>query len=75
MHSPPVQPISSSRSPTGSVIAMWLEVTVSRRRIPGREPSAEPVAITAARALTRPVPASATTSLPCLATEPTGVRS
>ena len=33
MHSPPVQPISSSRSGTGSVITMWLEVSVSRRRM------------------------------------------
>ena len=32
MHSPPVQPIASSTSGTGSVITMWLEVTVRRRR-------------------------------------------
>ena len=32
MHSPPVQPISSSRSGTGSVSTMWLEVTVRRPR-------------------------------------------
>ena len=39
MHSPPVQPISSSRSGTGSVITMWVEVTArptSQRREPGR---------------------------------------
>ena len=48
MHSPPVQPSSSSTSGTGSVITMWLEVTVSRRRS-GRWPaSAAPVASTAA---------------------------
>ena len=32
MHSPPVQPISSSRSGTGSVRTMWEEVTVSALR-------------------------------------------
>ena len=47
MHSPPVQPSSSSTSGTGSVITMWLEVTVSRRRS-GRWPaSAGPAASTA----------------------------
>ena len=38
MHSPPVQPSSSRTSGTGSVITMWLEVTVSRRRS-GRWPA------------------------------------
>ena len=55
MHSPPVQPISSSTSGTGSVITMWLEVTVSRRRsgrLAGAAPA--PVASTAAPARTRP---------------------
>ena len=55
MHSPPLQPSSSRTSGTGSVITMWLEVTVSRWRS-GRWPaSAGPHARTTEPARTRAV--------------------
>ena len=63
MHSPPVQPISSSTSGTGSVITMWLEVSVSRRRSGGSRPAHGPAASTAAPARTRP-PAVSTSTPP-----------
>ena len=50
---------------------MWLEVSVSRWRMPGRRASAPPVAITAAFARTRPRLDSATTSPPSRYTEVT----
>ncbi len=75
MHSPPVQPISSSRSGTGSVITMCEEVSVSRDRRPGTEASQPPAASTAAPARTRPPVASTTTADPSRATRSTGVRS
>ena len=50
MHSPPVQPISSSRSGTGSVRTMWEEATVRRPRSGPRRPlAAAPIASTRAR--------------------------
>ena len=61
--SPPVQPISSSTSGTGSVISMWLEVTVSRsRKGEPAEARAPPIASTAAGAIT--VPEGVTASTP-----------
>ena len=54
MHSPPVQPSSSSTSGTGSVITMWLEVSVSRLRTRASLPPRPPAATIAASALTRP---------------------
>ena len=50
MHSPPVQPISSSSSGTGSVSTMWEEAIESRPRSGPRRPlAAPPIASTAAR--------------------------
>ena len=50
MHSPPVQPISSSSSGTGSVSTMCDEVTVRRERSGGeRAPAAPTMERTAAR--------------------------
>src|ERR671914_586585 len=61
MHSPPVQPISSITSGTGSVSTMWEEVTVSRVRSSRRARAAAPIATTAAPARTRPPAVSAST--------------
>ena len=55
MHSPPVQPISSSTSGTGSVMTMWLEVTVSERRS-GRNRSSDPPAARIAAPAPGPLP-------------------
>ena len=64
MHSPPVQPSSSETSGTGSVITMWLEVTVRRRRREGSPASAAPAASTTDPARTRPPGVSSTKPLP-----------
>jgi hypothetical protein len=61
MHSPPVQPMSSSTSGTGSVRTMWEEVTDSRDRSGAIERAAGPTARTAAPARTLPLSVSATT--------------
>ncbi len=63
MHSPPVQPTSSSSSGTGSVRTMWEEATVSRLRIgPCGAVAADPTASTAVDA--RTVPAAVCASTP-----------
>ena len=54
MHSPPVQPISSSRSGTGSVTTMCEEVAVSAWRRPRTPSSAPPVASRACLARSSP---------------------
>ena len=73
MHSPPVQPSSSSTSGTGSVITMWLEVRVSARRS-GRKRSSEPPAPRiAAPARTRPPGVAATTASTLSVSESTRV--
>ena len=54
MHSPPVQPTSSSKSGTGSVITMWEEVTVRRELSPSTARVRGPTASTAADARTEP---------------------
>ena len=62
MHSPPVQPISSSRSGTGSVRTMWEEATVRLLRSGARGAfAAAPTASTAAPARTAPPAVRAST--------------
>ena len=64
MHSPPVQPISSSRSGTGSVTSMWVEVTASRLRSGPNPAAAALIATTAVGAITRPPVSVSTTTSP-----------
>ena len=62
MHSPPVQPTSSSSSGTGSVRTMWEEAIVSRPRSGPRGAfAAPPIASTAAPARTMPPSVRAST--------------
>ena len=52
MFSPPVQPISSSTSGTGSVTTMWLDATASALR----KPAKPAVALLTARTAAPPAP-------------------
>ena len=63
MHSPPVQPISSSSAGTGSVITMWEEAIERRPRSGQRRPfAAPPIASTALSARTTPAAVRASTT-------------
>src|SRR6201747_2307069 len=73
MHSPSVQPISSSSPGTGSVTTMWEEATLSRSRSgPSQLLAAAPIASTAEPARTVPAAVRATTPPPASRSESTG---
>ena len=73
MHSPLVQPISSSTSGTGSVRTMWEEATVRRPRSGPRRPlAALPIASTPRAARTEPPAVRASTPSPLSRNERTG---